>query len=154
MDHTIVHFEIPADDLDRAAKFYREVFGWEIARMPGPFEYFGVRTTATDETGMPKGPGVNGGMMKRMHPGQCRPTTSASRTSTPTPPSWSRPAARSSCPRWRSPATAGWSSSRTPKATSSPSGSPTASRGLSRRGAWAAPAPITTPGAAHATTPR
>ena len=70
MDHTIVHFEIPADDLDRATTFYREVFGWQIARMPGPFEYFGVRTTSTDETGMPKGPGVNGGMMKRMHPGQ------------------------------------------------------------------------------------
>ena len=70
MDHTIVHFEIPADDLERASKFYREVFGWEISRMPGPFEYFGVRTTATDESGMPKGPGVNGGMMKRMHPGQ------------------------------------------------------------------------------------
>src|SRR5947199_10860126 len=70
MDHTIVHFEIPADDLDRAVKFYREVFGWEISKMPGPFEYYGVRTTATDETGMPKGPGVNGGMMKRMHTGQ------------------------------------------------------------------------------------
>ena len=70
MDHTIVHFEIPADDLDRASTFYRDVFGWEIAKMPGPIEYFGVRTTATDESGMPKGPGVNGGMMKRMHPGQ------------------------------------------------------------------------------------
>ncbi len=40
MDHTIVHFEIPADDLDRATKFYREVFGWEISKMPGPFEYY------------------------------------------------------------------------------------------------------------------
>src|SRR4051794_984096 len=70
MDHTIVHFEIPADDLDRAVKFYQEVFGWEISRMPGPFEYYGVRTTATDETGMPRGPGVNGGMMKRMNAGQ------------------------------------------------------------------------------------
>ena len=70
MDHTIVHFEIPADDTARAAAFYREVFGWEISMMPGPHEYFGIRTTATDETGMPKGPGVNGGLMKRMHPGQ------------------------------------------------------------------------------------
>ncbi len=70
MNHTIVHFDIPADDLDRATKFYRDVFGWEIARMPGPMEYMGVRTTATGEDGMPKGPGVNGGMMKRMHPDQ------------------------------------------------------------------------------------
>ena len=39
--------------------------------MPGPFEYYGVRTTATDESGMPSGPGVNGiGLMKRMYPGQ------------------------------------------------------------------------------------
>src|SRR4051812_50028506 len=68
MDHTIVHFEIPADDLDRAVAFYREVFGWEISKMPGPFEYYGVKTTATDETGMPKGPGVNGGVMKRGAP--------------------------------------------------------------------------------------
>jgi predicted enzyme related to lactoylglutathione lyase len=74
MDHTIVHFEIPADDLDRATKFYREVFGWEIARMPGPFEYYGVRTTATGESGMPVGPGVNGGMYKRHKPEQA-PTT-------------------------------------------------------------------------------
>ncbi len=70
MDHTIVHFEIPADDLDRASKFYSEVFGWEIARMPGPFEYLGVRTTATGESGLPVGPGVNGGMYKRMYPNQ------------------------------------------------------------------------------------
>jgi uncharacterized protein len=69
VDHTIVHFEIPADDLDRVTKFYSEVFGWEISRMPGPFEYYGVRTTATDESGMPKGPGVNGGICKKMNPG-------------------------------------------------------------------------------------
>ncbi len=27
----IVNFHLPADDVDRAAKFYREVFGWEFA---------------------------------------------------------------------------------------------------------------------------
>lgn len=70
MDHTIVHFEIPVDDVNRASTFYREVFGWEISRMPGPFDYFGVRTTASGENGMPTGPGVNGGMMKRMSPEQ------------------------------------------------------------------------------------
>jgi predicted enzyme related to lactoylglutathione lyase len=70
MDHTIVHFEIPADDVSRAKKFYGEVFGWDIALMPGPFEYYGVTTTAKGESGMPTGPGVNGGMYKRMKPGQ------------------------------------------------------------------------------------
>ncbi|VVB85161.1 Uncharacterised protein [uncultured archaeon] len=27
----VVHFEIPADDLERAQKFYRNVFGWKMA---------------------------------------------------------------------------------------------------------------------------
>jgi hypothetical protein len=26
----LVHFEIPADDLDRAKKFYEEALGWAI----------------------------------------------------------------------------------------------------------------------------
>ena len=43
MDHTVVHFEIPADDPERAAKFYRELFGWEIKHMGGPMDYWLVR---------------------------------------------------------------------------------------------------------------
>src|SRR5436309_10564741 len=35
MDHTVVHFEIPANEPERAAKFYRELFGWEISRWGG-----------------------------------------------------------------------------------------------------------------------
>lgn len=30
MRATVQHFEIPVDDLDRAAAFYRRAFGWEI----------------------------------------------------------------------------------------------------------------------------
>jgi predicted enzyme related to lactoylglutathione lyase len=30
VDNTIVHFEIPADNPERAAKFYRDLFGWNI----------------------------------------------------------------------------------------------------------------------------
>ncbi len=26
----VVHFEIPADDPERAIEFYRQVFGWKI----------------------------------------------------------------------------------------------------------------------------
>jgi predicted enzyme related to lactoylglutathione lyase len=76
MDHTIVHFEIPADQPERAAKFYRELFGWEISKWEGSadqrdgFEYWMVRTVPTDEQGMPSRPGVNGGLMRRMYPGQ------------------------------------------------------------------------------------
>ncbi len=72
MDHTIVHFEIPADQPERAAKFYRELFGWNINRWenPGGMEYWMVETVPTNAEGMPVRPGVNGGLMPRMFPGQ------------------------------------------------------------------------------------
>jgi uncharacterized protein len=80
MDHTVVHFEIPADQPERAARFYRELFGWDISRFTAPtegmeyrdegFEYWMVRTVPTDAQGQPTRPGVNGGLMKRMFPGQ------------------------------------------------------------------------------------
>ena len=64
----VVHFEIPADDLDRAKSFYGSVFGWQLDTMPMPGgEYTTVRTTPVDEkTQMPTDPGaINGGMMMR-----------------------------------------------------------------------------------------
>ncbi len=74
MDHTIVHFEIPADDPERAAKFYRELFGWTISKFEGTaaggMEYWMVQTVPTDASGMPERPGVNGGLMRRMYSGQ------------------------------------------------------------------------------------
>lgn len=76
MDHTIVHFEIPADQPERAAKFYRELFGWEINRWEGSadggegMDYWMVNTVPTNAEGMPTRPGVNGGLMRRMMPGQ------------------------------------------------------------------------------------
>ena len=30
MDHTIVHFEIPANDVQKLKKFYEEALGWKI----------------------------------------------------------------------------------------------------------------------------
>lgn len=74
MDHTIVHFEIGADDPERAAKFYRELFGWEVKKYEGDLasdmEYWMVGTVPTDANGQPTRPGVNGGLMRRMFPGQ------------------------------------------------------------------------------------
>ena len=64
----VVHFEIPADDLERAKDFYGSVFGWQLHTMPMPGgEYTTVRTTSVDEqTQMPTEPGaINGGMMRR-----------------------------------------------------------------------------------------
>jgi predicted enzyme related to lactoylglutathione lyase len=68
MDHTIVHFEIPADDVEKLRKFYSGLFGWKIERTPGPVEYWGIATVPVNEKGMPQRPGVNGGMMKRQNP--------------------------------------------------------------------------------------
>jgi uncharacterized protein len=76
MDHTVVHFEIPADNPERAAKFYRELFGWDISKYAGPthgdgdMEYWMVKTVPTDAKGQPTRPGVNGGLMRRMVTGQ------------------------------------------------------------------------------------
>ena len=77
MAHTIVHFEIPADNPERAAKFYRELFGWDIQRFEGSsegmdksLEYWMVKTVPTDAQGRPTEQGVNGGLMRRMYPNQ------------------------------------------------------------------------------------
>jgi len=68
VDHTIIHFEIPADDVEKLRKFYTKLFGWKIEKTPGPVDYWMIETVPVDEKGMPIRPGVNGGMMKRQHP--------------------------------------------------------------------------------------
>ncbi|MFB3889365.1 MAG: VOC family protein [Candidatus Bathyarchaeia archaeon] len=70
MDHTIVHFEIPANDVQKLKTFYSSLFGWKIEKMPGPTEYYSILTVPVDAKGMPQRPGVNGGMMKKQMPGQ------------------------------------------------------------------------------------
>ena len=68
MSGRIVHFEIPAADLDRAQTFYREAFGWTITPMP-EMQYTMVQTGPATEQGMPSEPGfINGGMMQRQDP--------------------------------------------------------------------------------------
>ena len=72
MDHTVVHFEIPADNPERATRFYRDLFGWEIQKFAfdgGP-EYWTVSTVPTDAKGQLVRPGVNGGLTRREHAGQ------------------------------------------------------------------------------------
>jgi len=68
VDHTIVHFEIPADDVQKLIKFYSELFGWKIQKTPGPVEYWSIETVPVNKKGEPIRPGVNGGMMKRQNP--------------------------------------------------------------------------------------
>ena len=64
----VVHFEIPAEDLDRAKTFYSSVFGWKLQTMPtAGGEYTTVVTTPVDgQTQVPTEPGaINGGMIQR-----------------------------------------------------------------------------------------
>ena len=62
----VIHFEIPADDQERARNFYNQALGWRIDPMP-EMDYNVVITTPMDEqTGRPTEPGaINGGMMAR-----------------------------------------------------------------------------------------
>jgi uncharacterized protein len=66
MPNPILHFEIPADDVERAKAFYQRTFGWTITPFPMPpgEECLGVTTRQKGE------PGIDGGMMKRKMPGQ------------------------------------------------------------------------------------
>jgi uncharacterized protein len=54
----VVRFEIPVDDPDRAAGFYRDALGWEISRS-GDELYWLVRAGADKE------PGANGALAGR-----------------------------------------------------------------------------------------
>jgi hypothetical protein len=65
----VVHFEIPADNIERAKKFYGDIFGWQLQDWPlqDGSSYTGARTVEVDETTfIPKEPGaINGGIVKR-----------------------------------------------------------------------------------------
>ena len=52
---TITHIEFPADDIDRAKRFYAAVAGWEFNEMPGMDGYWLFRTS----------PDAGGGLGKR-----------------------------------------------------------------------------------------
>jgi predicted enzyme related to lactoylglutathione lyase len=64
----VVHFELPADDTERAQAFYAEAFGWQLNSMPG-MGYTLVTTTPTNERGqVSEAGGINGGMLARQAP--------------------------------------------------------------------------------------
>ena len=55
----VSHFEITADDPERAAAFYRKAFGWEITDWGGPFKYLLATTGPKDAVG------IDGAIMER-----------------------------------------------------------------------------------------
>lgn len=58
---TVIHFDISADNIERAKKFYEQLFGWNIEKFPqSPQDYYLIETqTATGEKG------ITGGIAKR-----------------------------------------------------------------------------------------
>lgn len=65
---TIVHFEIPSDNIERAKKFYNDRFSWKMQKMPGPMEYWTFSTTNDKDGGEQQS--VSGGVMERQMPQQ------------------------------------------------------------------------------------
>jgi len=61
--NSVVHFEMPAEDIKRMANFYSSVFGWKTQQMGEEMgNYVVASTTEAGEDGRPKTPGaLNGG---------------------------------------------------------------------------------------------
>ena len=52
-----IHFEIHADEPERAVAFYQKLFGWEFTPWGGPMPYWIIKTG--------EGPGIDGGLVPR-----------------------------------------------------------------------------------------
>lgn len=69
----VVHFEMPYDDRERIARFYREAFGWQM-QMLGPEMGNYVLAVTAEKDGSPEGKrgAINGGFYARQPdmPGQ------------------------------------------------------------------------------------
>ncbi len=65
MSGEVGHFELPADKVDRARKFYSAVFGWTMNEVEG-IDYTMVSTGPLGPDRRPKDPGyIGGGIAKR-----------------------------------------------------------------------------------------
>jgi uncharacterized protein len=64
------YFAVPADDPERAMRFYRQVFGWNFElgwqydTPKGRESFWHIKTEHRDEAG------INGGLTRREYPGQ------------------------------------------------------------------------------------
>lgn len=57
------HFEIPAENVERAMAFYGGAFGWKFTAWGDPANPYWLVSTGD-------GPGIDGGIMPRRHPEQ------------------------------------------------------------------------------------
>jgi len=62
----VVHFELPYENADRAAAFYRAAFGWQTQQLGGEMGNYVVVTTATADV-QPDGHrgAINGGLYQK-----------------------------------------------------------------------------------------
>ena len=58
----VVHFEIHAEEPERAVSFYESAFGWQFNKWEGPTDYWLIKTGPESQ------PGIDGGLMRRMGP--------------------------------------------------------------------------------------
>ncbi len=58
----VIHFELHADEPDRAVGFYTALFGWTFTKWAGPMDYWIIKTGDDAQKG------INGGMVRRMGP--------------------------------------------------------------------------------------
>ncbi len=59
---SVVWFDVPADDIGRAKKFYGSLFGWKFAKLSTAVaDYWHIDTGGADQT-------PDGGLLPRMHP--------------------------------------------------------------------------------------
>jgi predicted enzyme related to lactoylglutathione lyase len=61
MAYNIAHFDIRADDVERARRFYQGVFGWRFEPW-GPPDFYMIYT------GPPEDPGIHGSISRRSEP--------------------------------------------------------------------------------------
>jgi predicted enzyme related to lactoylglutathione lyase len=59
--NNIAHFDIAADDVERARRFYERVFGWRFDAW-GPPDFYLIHTGTADD------PGIHGSVSKRLDP--------------------------------------------------------------------------------------
>ena len=55
----VIHFELTADDPERATEFYSKVFGWQIQKWEGPQDYWLITTGEAGTLG------IDGAIMRR-----------------------------------------------------------------------------------------
>ena len=54
----IVHFELNVKDIEKAIKFYENVFDWKFEKWEGPMDYWLIMTGDEDELGIDGGLGL------------------------------------------------------------------------------------------------